>query len=153
MENEKQVIEINGIKMEVDLRHAKRIDTFRVGDPVKILIAEGKEVKAGIIVSFEEFRELPTIVVAYINSDYYNTGLKFAYINSKSSSEYEIILSDKDTLLAVDKASIIESMDNEIAKKEIELSELKRKKDYFITRFGVYFGDVEKTVRVSGEIE
>ena len=141
MENEKQVIEINGIKMEVDLRHAKRIDTFRVGDPVKILIAEGKEVKAGIIVSFEEFKELPTIVVAYINSDYYHTGLKFAYINSKSSSEYEIILSDRDTLLSIDKASIVAKMDDEISKTEIEINEMKRKKEFFLKRFGVYFGE------------
>ena len=36
-EDNKRIIEINGIKMEVDLRNAKRIDTFKVGDPVKVL--------------------------------------------------------------------------------------------------------------------
>ena len=30
-------IEIGGIKMQIDLRQAKRIDTFKVGDSVKIL--------------------------------------------------------------------------------------------------------------------
>ena len=31
------IIEINGLKLEIDLRSAKRIDSFRVGDNVKIL--------------------------------------------------------------------------------------------------------------------
>ena len=30
-EENKRVVEINGIKMEIDLRYAKRIDTFKVG--------------------------------------------------------------------------------------------------------------------------
>jgi len=34
----KQIIEINGVKLEVDLSTAKRIDEFRVGDTVKVLI-------------------------------------------------------------------------------------------------------------------
>ena len=33
---EKRIIDINGMKMEVDLRTAKRIDTFKVGDNVKV---------------------------------------------------------------------------------------------------------------------
>ena len=34
----KQIIEINGVKLEVDLSTAKRIDEFRVGDTVKVFI-------------------------------------------------------------------------------------------------------------------
>ena len=37
---EKRIIDINGMKMEVDLRTAKRIDTFKVGDNVKVLATE-----------------------------------------------------------------------------------------------------------------
>ena len=37
MADEKRIIEIDGMKVEVDLRHAKRVDTFKVGDNVKIL--------------------------------------------------------------------------------------------------------------------
>ena len=34
---EKRIVEIDGVKIEVDLRTAKRIDTFAVGDNVKVL--------------------------------------------------------------------------------------------------------------------
>lgn len=35
--SETTIIEINGVKLEIDLRHAKRIDNLRVGDTVKVL--------------------------------------------------------------------------------------------------------------------
>ena len=38
MENTKTQIEINGVKLEVDLRNATRIDEFKVGDNVKVKI-------------------------------------------------------------------------------------------------------------------
>jgi hypothetical protein len=43
MEENKRIVEIDGVKIEVDLRSAKRIDTFRVGDNVKVqfVYAEG----------------------------------------------------------------------------------------------------------------
>ena len=44
MENQNEnirTIEINGIKLEVDLRTAKRIDQFKVGDNVKVLKKNG----------------------------------------------------------------------------------------------------------------
>ena len=31
MSNEKTIIEVNGVKLEVDLRQAKRIETLQVG--------------------------------------------------------------------------------------------------------------------------
>lgn len=140
---EKQIIEVNGIKMEVDLRHAVRIDNFKVGDPVKILLVNDNSVKSGVIVEFEQFEKLPTIVVAYIKTDYFTSGLDFAYINQNSSDKYELIASDKDTLLSVDRASVIGKMDDEITKKEQEVIEMKRRKEFFIKRFGVYFQSVE----------
>ena len=84
---EKQIVKIGGIKMEVDMRHAKRVDTFHIGDPVKLLLTEGNSVMAGVIVGFEEFLTLPTIVVAYLSMDYFNSGLKFAYINTESADK------------------------------------------------------------------
>ena len=140
----KQIIEINGIKMEVDMRHAVRVDHFKIGDPVKLLLISDNTVKSGVIVGFEQFEKLPTIVVAYLKSDYWTTGIDFAYINSKSSDKYEIVASDRDTLLSVDKAAIIGKMDDEITKKEQEIIEMKRKKQFFLDRFGVYFGEEVK---------
>ena len=43
MEDEKEymkTIEINGVKLEIDLRTAKRVDTFKIGDNVKVLKKE-----------------------------------------------------------------------------------------------------------------
>lgn len=34
---ERRIVEINGVKIEVDMRTAKRVDSFRVGDNVKVL--------------------------------------------------------------------------------------------------------------------
>ena len=53
MEN-KRIIEINGIKLEVDLTTAKRIDEFKVGDNVKVLrksYNDTFEVLAGVILA------------------------------------------------------------------------------------------------------
>lgn len=64
----KRVIEINGVKLEVDMRYAKRVDELRVGSKVKVLNKEYSSYKVypGVIVGFEEFDNLPTIVVAYL---------------------------------------------------------------------------------------
>lgn len=40
MEEYKKIVEINGIKMEVDMRHAKTIDTYKIGDRVKVLVKQ-----------------------------------------------------------------------------------------------------------------
>jgi len=39
MEN-KKIIEVNGVKLEVDLSSAKVIEEYRVGDVIKVLIAD-----------------------------------------------------------------------------------------------------------------
>ena len=36
-DEQKRIVEIGGVKIEVDLRTAKRVDSYRVGDPVKVL--------------------------------------------------------------------------------------------------------------------
>ena len=75
---DKRIIEINGIKMEVDLSTAKRVDEFKVGDAVKVL--RDKKVLSGAIVEFVNFRELPTIKVAVFSTDYW--GSKIEFINN-----------------------------------------------------------------------
>lgn len=140
---EKKIVEINGIKMEVDMRHAKRVDHFRVGTKVKILKSgdynDEKNVYAGIVVGFEEFKELPTIVIAYLHRDY-NPKVEMLYFN-KETKKVEVIIADDD-YLPFEKMDVIQKMDREIEAEEVKLIELRRKKEYFITRFGSYFPDV-----------
>lgn len=138
-----QIIEINGIKLEVDLRHARRIDSFKVGDPVKILVVSNyagsePEVHSGVIADFEQFESLPTIVVAYVTTGY-NTELKFAHVNARTAERYQLVPANTDTLLALDKGYVVDRMDRDIAKKETELQELQARKRFFLERFGRFF--------------
>ena len=63
----KETVEINGVKFEVDMDTAKRIDTFKVGDNVLLLDKRynSSEIYTGVILGFYNFKELPTIQVAY----------------------------------------------------------------------------------------
>jgi ribosomal protein L19 len=85
--NQKTIVEINGVKLEVDLRTAKTVEEYRVGDTVKLLKKEyGDSYKsyAGMIVGFDPFISLPTIIVAYIDQSYSGVDIKFDYLNAKS---------------------------------------------------------------------
>ena len=135
---EKTIIEINGVKMEVDLRHAKRIETLRVGDPVKVLTKDygGHKVHYGVVVGFEPFKELPTVIVAYMNVDYTKAECKFLYFN-KQSKDVEIVASDDRDILP--KSEILERFDRELAKKRQEMEEIQDRKRYFEQNFGEYY--------------
>jgi hypothetical protein len=147
-DNKKQVIEINGVKMEIDTRHAVRIDTFRIGTKVKLLEKEtgysgssNTKVYSGVIVGFEPFASLPTIVVCYLDRDYSGANLKFAYVNTASDKKWEIVASVDDDL-PVQRADVLTMMDRDIAKKQDEIAEIERKRSYFIQHFAAYFEPV-----------
>lgn len=133
---ENKIIEINGIKMEIDARTAtvKKVDTFKVGDPVKILLKtySSFEVKFGVIVGFEEFKQRPTITVAYL--DY--TSIKYIYIHT--GTEHEMVAVQEHDLV-MEKTWVLDRMKDSIAKKEQELQEEKNKRDLFVKHFGKYF--------------
>lgn len=138
MEN-KKIIEINGVKMEVDLRHAKIVDNFKVGDTIKVLIKGYSDYKShvGMIVGFDEFQKLPTIVIAYLNIEYSSTSINFVYFNSESTDVEICKINDWD--IPFSKSQIVEKLNNEINKKENELRELNGKKEMFLQMFGKYF--------------
>jgi len=138
MENEnKKIVEINGVKIEVDLRTAKTVQTYKVGDKVKLLkkAYQGWDVCAGIIISFDEFKSLPTVVVAYIDGSY-SADLKFANINSETK-ETEIAPAGDD--FVIEKNEVIRRMDNMIKETQLKLDDLIAKKEYFTKKFNAYF--------------
>jgi hypothetical protein len=96
-----RVIEINGIKMEIDLRTAKRIDNLKVGDRVKVLIKEytSYKVHPGTIIGFEPFEKLPTIIIAYMETTYSSASVKFLYYNAKTE-DTEVVRARTTTCLA-----------------------------------------------------
>lgn len=138
MSEEKRVIEINGVKLEVDLRNARRIDEFRVGDNVKVLdTRSGKnEVRSGVITDFANFKDLPTIIVAiYKEGDYWTKPtIEFIYFNSDTEGIEIVGVSDEEIIVSKD--TIVQRFDDEIIKKKDELHDLIVKRDTFVKYFG-----------------
>lgn len=138
----KETVEINGVKFEVDMDSAKRIDTFKVGDSVRLLIKsyQSHEILDGVITGFYAFKELPTIQVAYFEDNYGSTPtIKFQSINAETKGlEIMPALPHENQL---DRDAVVESLDNEIEKKKQETNDLKAKRDWFIKNFASKFGD------------
>ena len=138
MEENKRIIEIDGVKVEIDLRTAKRVDSFKVGDNIKILDKEydSYKVKPGIIVDFAEFQELPTIVIAVFEEGSWSSApnISFIYYNKNTSKKVEIVSCSEDEI-KVSKEGVIERFEREIQKKKNEYDDLKNKLEYFKTHF------------------
>lgn len=135
MEN-KRIVEIDGVKIEVDLRTAKRIDTFRVGDNVKVLCKEydGFKIKPGIITDFANFKEKPTIVVAVLEESYSGVSINFVHIYEGMEEKYEIVYATEDEV-KLSQEGVVEKFEREIAKKKHEMEELQFKLDFFNRHF------------------
>ncbi len=138
MDENKRIIEINGVRLEVDLRSARRIDEFRVGDSVKVLDnRSGKnEMKAGVITDFANFKELPTLIVAvYKAGDYWSKpSIEFITFNSETEG-IEIVGVSAEEII-VSRETVVQKFDDEIAKKRDELNDLIIKRDTFVKYFG-----------------
>lgn len=134
---DKRVIEIDGVKIEVDLRSAKRIDTFKVGDNVKVLCKEYNgdfKVKPGIITDFANFKEKPTIIVAVLDESYSGVSINFVHIYEGMEDKYEIVYATEDEV-KLSQDGVLEKFEREIAKKKHEMEDLQFKKDFFIRHF------------------
>ena len=145
MENENiKIVEINGVKIEVDLRTAKVVENYKVGDMVKVLVkkySDTWESYAGVIIGFDDFKNLPTIIVAYMESSYSAAEIKFSYLNSASQG-LEICPSNSlDKFL--DKSHALGLLDMQINRKIAEVDDLKSKREYFLKEFQCYFGEVK----------
>lgn len=147
MDNGKTIIEINGVKLEVDLRTAKRVDQLSVGSRVKCLVKKYQDFATypGIIIGFEPFKGLPSIVVAYLDNDYSSCDLVFKTFNAETK-DFEVVADLDNNSLEVDKANIIRLMNMEINKKQLELDSVMQKKAFFLSKFNTYFTDSEVSV-------
>lgn len=144
MENVEVVqVEINGVKMEVDLRTAKRIETLRVGTRVKILRkkwGDTFEVLPGVVVGFEPFRGLPTIIVATV--DLAEAKVEFVYYNAKQK-DVEMVAAVDDVLL--DRETVEAKFEQAIGKHRREIADIEEKRDYFRRTFGLYWRPIAET--------
>ena len=137
-----RMVEINGVKMEIDMRTARKVDAYRVGDRVKVLVKKYETYTScfGVIVAFDEFTALPSITVCYIESGYSNE-LKFATLN-KETKDVEIAPCNDDVL--PEKSEVIDNIDRKIVTKLAEIHDLKSKKAYFEKSFGKWFKPLEE---------
>lgn len=136
----KRIVEIKGVKMEVDLRTAKQIDEYRVGDRVKVLIkryGDNYDCLHGVIAAFDNFEALPTITICYIDGG----ELKFAYLND-NSTDVEMAPAQDDVL--IEKADVLRKMDREIENLHRLIEDLEWKKRYFEERFQTWFKDFKE---------
>ena len=64
---ETDTVDVNGVTIELPGRRAVANYHMRIGDRVKVLINgySGAEVFPGVVIGFEPFKQLPTIVIAY----------------------------------------------------------------------------------------
>lgn len=141
---EKQIVEINGIKLEIDMRYAKKIENYKIGDNVKVLIkkySDNYESYPGVIIGFDQFESLPTITICYVELSYDAADIKFININLKTKDCEIVHLSDHER--AIDKKRAIDLLDRMVLKGESDLDELKRKRQYFIDKFNQHFNILE----------
>ena len=144
MNEQTTTIEVNGVKLEVDLRNAKRIDTFKVGTKVKVLKKEysGHKVMHGVVIGFEPFKSLPTIIVAVAKVEYQLAKIEFIYFNA-DSKDVELVVANNDDSASIDKNNFIAEVDRSIRKKQEEIKELNQRKQYFLDKFECYWNEVD----------
>lgn len=143
-ESEKTVVEVNGVKLEVDLRYARRIDTLRIGDRVKCLVkgyGGTMNTYPGVVVGFEPFPSLPSIVIAYLDTSAYNGEvLKVKTFNAKTE-DFEAVADNDCNSLEVNKSRVLSLLERDIEKKRQELNEAELRREYFLSNFGSFFED------------
>ena len=141
---EKRIVEINGVKLEVDLSTARVVDNYKVGDNVKVLIKkyDGYESKPGVIVGFDEFKNLPTIVIAYLDTGYDKAEINFVYLNAQTKDCEICPMLERE--MPFDKARVLDMFNRNIGKCEQALIDAKNKKAYFLAEFGTYFKDISE---------
>lgn len=136
----KRIIEINGLKCEIDLRNVKKIDEFKVGDNVKVLrktYGSNYDVLPGVIIEFVYFQALPTIQIAVFKRGYGADCLEFICFNSQSKDIEIAPCSEHE--LKLEKSAVIDKFNSEIVKKEEEIKDLTARRDWLVKYFEKYF--------------
>lgn len=140
MEETRRIVEINGVKLEVDMSTARVIDEYRVGMNVKVLMKEysGYVARPGIITEFVNFKAQPTIVIAVFKEDYSGVSIDFVYYNESTADQYEIAPCCEHEL-KLNKERAIDKFNVKIEEYKSKIAELEEKRDYFEKYFNKHF--------------
>jgi len=141
----KRVVEINGVKVEVDLRTAKVVEHFKVGDPVRVFHPKqdfsDAAIRPGVIVGFCEFDKTPAIQILELEVSYSGVSFNTVVIAEGINNNLQIAPYNKFEGI-VSKADVVTRLDRMIQKAELDLSELMMKKKYFIDNFAKAFDEI-----------
>ncbi|RIJ00256.1 hypothetical protein DXK93_27225 [Achromobacter sp. K91] len=140
------IVEINGVKLELDQRTATatRIDTLRIGSKVKVLKKEYSDfrVHAGVVVGFEAFQALPTIIIAYLKNGYGENPVDFISLNAQTK-DVEVMATEESELMDLQQEAILKTLDRNIESKRAELAKAEQHRELFVKHFGAMVGLAE----------
>jgi hypothetical protein len=135
-ESTKHTIEIKGVKLEVDLREATTIHTYKVGDPVKVLTKKyGSTFTScpGVIIAFDMFEQRPSLGVMYVEDAYTSSPeLKLVTV-TKDTEDTEICpASPEEIRLSRDAVAL--NLQKRIDSLSLELQQAVARRDHFMAR-------------------
>ena len=131
------IIEVAGVKLDIDERTAKTVESYKVGDAVKVLIkqyGDTWEACPGVIIGFAAFANRPGIEVLYLSCRYSSTEVKMALLTAESKDLEIAPMSDYE--VAFDRADVLDRMDGEIQKGREAVRLLETKRAAFVKFFG-----------------
>lgn len=118
---------------------AIRAEVLKVGDPVRVLAKgdtyNGPQVHTGVIVGFEPFKDMPTIIIAYVEVGYAKAEMKMLYFNDKSE-KFEVLPAAADTSIEIERSRVLDYFDTEETKALATVDEIRAKRRYFEKYFG-----------------
>ncbi|MBU0959821.1 MAG: hypothetical protein KKB31_07780 [Nanoarchaeota archaeon] len=132
-----RVIEIGGVKLEVDMRTAKTVEKYRVGDGVKVLVKEYSDKYAthpGVIVGFAAFKERPALEVLYVTNPYSGAEIKFLTLTADTKDTEITPLGDYEASFG--QAEVLGQFDRKIQEQELAILDTKKRRAAFEKLFG-----------------
>lgn len=124
---------------------AIRAEILKVGDPVRVFIKPSygdAAVHTGVVVGFEPFKTMPTIIVAYVEVGYAKAEMKMLYYN-EGSKDTEILPAAPDVSIEIERSRVLDYFDNEETKALATVAELRAKRAYFEKYFGSVMPQIE----------
>jgi len=112
---------------------------FKIGDKVKLYIKDyNNSIYPGVIVGFDDFKDLPTISILYIQYG----EIKLIGLNEVNKDTVQIIPSNEASMLDDNFQTVLFSLNQKIVEAQSRLTELKLKRDFYIKHYGK---DLNKT--------
>jgi len=136
--------EISGHKFEIEEQVAVRIETLHIGDRVSVLYKPSygdKKVFPGVIVGFEPFPTLPTVLVAYMEEEWSSAKIKVAAFNAETK-DMEMVRA-MTSASPIDKENAIKMFQSRIDKARREVMDAENQLSYFERNFAAYWQPIE----------